>query len=59
MIFSYLRKVQPGKPHMVMEFWPGWFDHWGEEHNLMPVKGKCRTVANGNHQTCVGNGQVG
>lgn len=18
-----------------MEFWPGWFDHWGEKHKLM------------------------
>ena len=32
-----LRLFQPGKPLMVTEFWPGWFDHWGEEHNTMPV----------------------
>ncbi len=24
--------VQPGKPKMVMEFWSGWFDHWGDPH---------------------------
>ena len=23
---------QPKKPAMVMEFWSGWFDHWGEKH---------------------------
>lgn len=27
-----LRKLQPNKPVMVMEFWSGWFDHWGEKH---------------------------
>ena len=32
-----LRQFQPGKPMMVAEFWPGWFDHWGEEHHKMPV----------------------
>lgn len=25
--------TQPGKPLMVMEYWAGWFDHWGESHN--------------------------
>lgn len=23
----------PGQPLMCMEFWLGWFDHWGEEHH--------------------------
>ena len=23
--------IQPDKPMMVMEFWSGWFYHWGEE----------------------------
>jgi len=32
-----LHLFQPRKPLMVMEFWPGWFDHWGEEHHTMPV----------------------
>jgi len=32
-----LRLFQPGKPLMVTEFWPGWFDHWGEEHHTMDV----------------------
>ena len=32
-----LSLFQPGKPLMVTEFWPGWFDHWGEEHHTMPI----------------------
>jgi len=32
-----LCQFQPGKPLMVAEFWPGWFDHWGEEHHTVPV----------------------
>ena len=30
---------QPHHPLMVMEFWTGWFDHWGEKHlerNISP-----------------------
>ena len=30
---------QPQHPLMVMEFWTGWFDHWGEKHlgrNISP-----------------------
>lgn len=32
-----LKKLQPDKPLMVAEFWPGWFDHWGERHHKMEV----------------------
>lgn len=32
--FAKLRQYQPDGPLMVMEFWSGWFDHWGEEHHL-------------------------
>ena len=31
--FAELRKVQPTGPDMVMEYWNGWFDHWGEAHH--------------------------
>jgi len=31
--FAQLRRYQPDKPSMVMEFWNGWFDHWGEQHH--------------------------
>ncbi|MFC7614997.1 beta-galactosidase family protein [Actinokineospora soli] len=28
-----LRRHQPTGPLMCMEFWCGWFDHWGERHH--------------------------
>ncbi|KAI7815105.1 beta-galactosidase [Rhyzopertha dominica] len=31
--FDALKKFQPNKPFMSMEYWGGWFDHWGEEHH--------------------------
>ncbi|MFJ7069370.1 beta-galactosidase family protein [Streptomyces sp. NPDC101115] len=30
--FAALRRHQPTGPLMCMEFWCGWFDHWGTEH---------------------------
>ena len=30
--FSKLEEYQPGGPKVCMEYWDGWFDHWGEEH---------------------------
>ncbi|MEU6086055.1 beta-galactosidase family protein [Streptomyces sp. NPDC047085] len=30
--FETLRRHRPGGPLMCMEFWCGWFDHWGGEH---------------------------
>lgn len=32
--FEQLRRVQPTGPMMCMEFWVGWFDHWGTEHHV-------------------------
>lgn len=29
--FAVLRDIQPDKPLMCMEFWSGWFDHWGPD----------------------------
>lgn len=40
---EYLEEIQPHKPKMVMEFWSGWFDLWGDLHHvytaedMMPV----------------------
>lgn len=31
--FEALRKVQPTGPLMCGEYYPGWFDHWGERHH--------------------------
>ncbi|MER7107291.1 glycoside hydrolase family 35 protein [Streptomyces sp. NPDC000229] len=30
--FEVLRRHQPRGPLMCMEFWCGWFDHWGDAH---------------------------
>ena len=30
--FEALRRHRPAGPLMCMEFWCGWFDHWGAEH---------------------------
>ncbi|HEY1968433.1 MAG TPA: beta-galactosidase family protein, partial [Pseudonocardia sp.] len=32
-----LAEVQPTGPRMCMEFWNGWFDHWGEPHHRRSV----------------------
>lgn len=31
--FANGRKYRPEGPDFCMEFWNGWFDHWGEEHH--------------------------
>lgn len=31
---------------MVAEFWPGWFDHWGEGHHKMEAKKVKERVSN-------------
>ena len=31
---AMLRRVQPTAPALIAEFWTGWFDHWGEKHNV-------------------------
>ncbi|PNF23705.1 hypothetical protein B7P43_G02480 [Cryptotermes secundus] len=36
---SLLKKFQPDKPGMVMEYWSGWFDHWFEkQHHTTSVE---------------------
>ncbi|XP_022616923.1 beta-galactosidase-1-like protein 2 [Seriola dumerili] len=31
---KYLDEIQPQKPKMVMEYWSGWFDLWGNLHHV-------------------------
>ncbi|XP_051254285.1 beta-galactosidase-1-like protein 2 isoform X1 [Dicentrarchus labrax] len=31
---KYLDEIQPQKPKLVMEYWSGWFDLWGELHHV-------------------------
>ena len=33
--------IQPNRPILVSEYWPGWFDHWFEPfHNTQSTEGK-------------------
>ena len=32
--FAKLREFRPGRPMMSGEYWDGWFDHWGEKHQI-------------------------
>lgn len=41
-----LKQLQPDKPLMVTEFWPGWFDHWGEPHHQMEAEKVAQRVSN-------------
>lgn len=34
--FDKLLEHQPDAPLMCMEFWDGWFDHWGDIHHTRP-----------------------
>ncbi|WP_317367690.1 beta-galactosidase [uncultured Tyzzerella sp.] len=36
--FDLLKETQPNKPVMCMEFWNGWFDHWGDVHHTRDPK---------------------
>ncbi|MGG1637425.1 beta-galactosidase [Paenibacillus sp. NRS-1760] len=36
--FEKLKQYQPDAPFMCMEYWNGWFDHWGEEHHTRPAE---------------------
>ncbi|MFC0623057.1 glycoside hydrolase family 35 protein [Kribbella deserti] len=36
--FATLRAHQPTGPLMCMEFWDGWFDHWGGPHHTTSVE---------------------
>jgi beta-galactosidase len=33
-----LAAVRPGQPLFAAEYWPGWFDHWGQPHIIRPVE---------------------
>lgn len=36
--FEFFQQYQKGLPKMIMEFWIGWFDHWGYEHVTRPAE---------------------
>ncbi|XP_043770740.1 beta-galactosidase-1-like protein 3 isoform X2 [Cervus elaphus] len=35
--FKHLYKLQSHKPIVIMEFWVGWFDTWGNDHKVVGV----------------------
>ncbi|KAM7413456.1 hypothetical protein PAMA_020718 [Pampus argenteus] len=35
---KYLDRIQPQKPKMVMEYWSGWFDLWGDLHHVFTAE---------------------
>ncbi len=37
-------KYRNDDPFMCMEFWNGWFDHWGEEHHTRPADDVIKTM---------------
>lgn len=37
--FDSLRSVMPEGPMMVAEYYPGWLDHWGDKHGIVPAEG--------------------
>ena len=36
--FAKGKEYRPNGPSFCMEFWNGWFDHWGEEHHTRPAE---------------------
>jgi beta-galactosidase len=42
--FEQLKQFQPNAPLMCMEFWHGWFDHWGEEHHTRSFESVIETL---------------
>ncbi|WP_136608698.1 glycoside hydrolase family 35 protein [Paenibacillus dokdonensis] len=42
--FDKLEEYQPDQPIMCMEFWNGWFDHWGEEHHTRDAEDVANTL---------------
>ncbi|XP_030077354.1 beta-galactosidase-1-like protein 2 isoform X4 [Microcaecilia unicolor] len=45
-LFSYLDTIQSKKPKMVMEYWTGWFDHWGSDHHVFDADMVAKTIQN-------------
>lgn len=33
-----LAKLRPGQALFASEYWPGWFDHWGQPHQTRPTE---------------------
>ncbi|WP_246569735.1 glycoside hydrolase family 35 protein [Lentibacillus saliphilus] len=44
--FDKLQQHFPNTPNIVMEYWNGWFDHWGEEHHRRDSQDAAQTFSN-------------
>lgn len=44
--FNNARQLQPNLPDTCMEFWCGWFDHWGEIHHKRNPHQVAREIRN-------------
>ncbi|KAM9359807.1 beta-galactosidase-1-like protein 2 [Symphorus nematophorus] len=42
---QHLADMQPQKPLMVMEYWSGWFDVWGEHHHVFHAEDMLAVVS--------------
>ncbi|KAF4409389.1 MULTISPECIES: beta-galactosidase family protein [Streptomyces] len=42
--FRTLHRLRPDDPAMCMEFWCGWFDHWGAEHAVRDPEDAARAL---------------
>uniref|UniRef100_A0A8C5XXQ3 Beta-galactosidase n=1 Tax=Microcebus murinus TaxID=30608 RepID=A0A8C5XXQ3_MICMU len=45
LLTSLLSRVQGIQPKMVMEYWTGWFDSWGDPHNILDSSEVLKTVS--------------
>ncbi|KAK2828851.1 hypothetical protein Q5P01_019885 [Channa striata] len=41
---QHLTAIQPKSPTMVMDYWTGWFDAWGDLHHVLPPEDTVSTV---------------
>ncbi|KAJ0004236.1 hypothetical protein NQD34_010450 [Periophthalmus magnuspinnatus] len=39
-----LSALQPNSPAMIMDYWTGWYDAWGELHHILPPEDMVSTV---------------
>ncbi|WP_194927425.1 glycoside hydrolase family 35 protein [Catenulispora pinisilvae] len=42
--FATLRRVRPDDPQVCMEYWNGWFDHFGEAHHTRTPEDAAQTL---------------
>lgn len=42
--FGELQRAQPQGPVMCMEYWNGWFDHWGDPHHVRDPEDAAATL---------------